>query len=87
MVKTDATAAFKCVYEGDGGKRRNKEAKELEPYPDTKCASDVPEKLADLRKYSEPNFDAMLVNQQGIDKKGNHAKTRTSGVQGCAALT
>lgn len=33
--------------------------------------ADVPENLADLQKYFEPNFDAMLADQMANDDKGN----------------
>ena len=44
---------------------------EMEPCPDITCAEDVPSDLAGLRKYFEPNFDAMLVDQTGNDNQGN----------------
>lgn len=64
-------ATFKCVYGGDIGKRLNPDTEELEPIPEIRCSANVPENLAELRKYFEPNFDAMLVDQTGNDAKGN----------------
>ena len=43
----------------------------MEPCPDITCAEDVPSDLAGLRKYFEPNFDAMLMDQTGNDNQGN----------------
>ena len=49
----------------------NEETGEMEPYPDITCAADVPEDIAGLRKYFEPNFEAMLVGQKGDVDSGN----------------
>ena len=49
----------------------NEETGEMEPYPDITCAADVPEDIAGPRKYFEPNFEAMLVDQKGDDDDGN----------------
>ena len=64
-------ATFRCIYEGDGGRRLNEETGKMEPCPDTTCAADVREDIAGLRKYFEPNFEAMLVDQRGDDDDGN----------------
>ena len=71
VKKVDQTATFRCIYEGDGGRRLNGETGKMEPYPDITCAADVPEDIAGLRKYFEPNFEAMLVDQKGDDDDGN----------------
>ena len=64
VKKVDQTATFRCIYEGDGGRRLNEETGEMEPYPDITCAVDVLEDIAGLRKYFEPNSEAMLVDQK-----------------------
>ena len=71
VKKVDQTATFRCIYEGDGDRRLNEETGKMEPYPDITCASGVPEDIAGLRKYFEPNFEAMLVDQKGDDDDGN----------------
>lgn len=43
----------------------------MEPCPDITCAEDVPEDYAGLRKYFEPNFEAMLIDQKGDTDEGN----------------
>ena len=68
--KVGRTAKFRCIYEGDGGQRLNKETGEMEPSPDIACAKDVPGDIAGLRKYFEPNFEAMLIDQTGDDILG-----------------
>ena len=49
----------------------NEESGKMEPCPDITCAEDIPEDLAGLRKYFEPNFEAMLIDQIGDGDKGN----------------
>ena len=65
--KVDQTAMFRCIYKGDGDRRLNEETGKMEPYPDITCAADMPEDIAGLRKYFEPSFDAMLIDQKGDD--------------------
>ena len=48
--KVDRRAKFRCIYEGDGGRRLNKETGKMEPCPDIARAEDVPEDIAGLRK-------------------------------------
>ena len=69
--KVDRTEVFRCIYEGYRGRRLNKEIDKMEPCPDTACAEDVPEDVAGLRKYFEPNFKAMLIDHTGDADNGN----------------
>ena len=62
--KVDRTAVFRCIYEGGGDRRLNEETGKMEPCLVITCAEDVPEDIAGLRKYFEPNFEPMLIDQR-----------------------